>query len=416
MIVVVSYQNLLDYVASGKIYLFYNDNEFKNKNFELLDFRAHNNEKVNQDLGMATITDTNNSNLYIASTTNETLFVRPTISSEINLDQELMLNKALFKDMQVLDFENLNPKETRNLFYTFKTTPEMLKDTSATVKRLVRLKTLNFKTKFQNNGEGPARTIKLETDIPEMLDKSTFKVVDMYPKCPICPKNEIVTYSCLDTIVKKNQIHFIFKNIYLPGSAQKNVTEKDSTKGCVKSGYNYYPKLDNAKSYFLGATLSPYKSYRWYWQIETATQILQYNPTATYKQDTLSGVNGQRQLQTSATKAFNRTLNLEIPVLMRYNINNYFGVGAGLQTNINISEKIERQETVELYENTTKLFKLNSKVNTTTANEKWTGLKTGLVFDFTAGFARIGPSLGARYIVNFKENFNYIQLYGIWKF
>ena len=184
----------------------------------------------------------------------------------------------------------------------------------------------------------------------------------------------------------------------------------------VKSGYNYYPKLDNAKSYFLGATLSPYKSYRWYWQIETATQILQYNPTATYKQDTLSGVNGQRQLQTSATKAFNRTLNLEIPVLMRYNINNYFGVGAGLQTNINISEKIERQETVELYENTTKLFKLNSKVNTTTANEKWTGLKTGLVFDFTAGFARIGPSLGARYIVNFKENFNYIQLYGIWKF
>ena len=37
MVIVLSYQNLLDYVANGKLYLFYNDKEFKNDNFELIE-------------------------------------------------------------------------------------------------------------------------------------------------------------------------------------------------------------------------------------------------------------------------------------------------------------------------------------------------------------------------------------------
>ncbi len=175
--------------------------------------------------------------------------------------------------------------------------------------RLVRFKRVKFKTRFQNNGEGPARTIRLETDVPDMYDKTTFKIEGQYPECPICPKNEEVRYSCLDTIITSKQLIFTFKNIYLPGSEQKNVTEKDSTKGFVsyslkfgedfhkvktksrtaiifdknepiitnysvtrfnpgisigaKAGYNYFPKLENATSYFVGATISPFKAYRW---------------------------------------------------------------------------------------------------------------------------------------------------------
>ena len=147
-----------------------------------------------------------------------------------------------------------------------------------------------------------------------MFDKKTLKIVDSYPKCPICPKGEEVTYSCIDTIIKKDQIHFTFKNIYVPGSNQKNVTDKDSTKGFVKysmkfnkdfhkvktksktaiifdknkpvitnyavtrflpglsigikAGYNYFKDIENSKSYFVGATFSPYKSYRFYCQSE----------------------------------------------------------------------------------------------------------------------------------------------------
>ena len=165
---------------------------------------------------------------------------------------------------KVLEFDAMNAKETRNVFMTFKTTPEMIKDTSATVKmrgiyvpdrnyknhkkktlemeivtshdpnkmssnatlmnyRTVRFKTINFKTRFQNNGKGPATMIRLETDIPDMFDKKTLKIVDSYPKCPICPKGEEIKISCLDTIIKEKQIHFTFKNIYIPGSEQKNV-------------------------------------------------------------------------------------------------------------------------------------------------------------------------------------------------
>ena len=99
--------------------------------------------------------------------------------------------------------------------------------------RLVRFKRLKYKIRFQNNGEGPARTIRLETDLPDMFDKSTLKVEDMYPKCEICPKQK-VAYSCLDTIFTDSQVIFTFKNIYLPGSEQKGVMDKDSTKGFVK--------------------------------------------------------------------------------------------------------------------------------------------------------------------------------------
>ena len=278
-------------------------------------------------------------------------------SDDENLDGALLASKKEFRDAKIFEFDLMNPSETRNVFFTFKTTPEMLKDTSATVRmrsiyvpdrnykshkkrtlemeivtshdpnkmssngammnyRLVRFKTLNFKTRFQNNGEGPAKIIRLETDISEMFDKKTLQIVDCYPKCPICPKGEKPTISCLDTIIKKDQIFFTFKNIYLPGSEQKNVKEIDSTKGFVKytmkfnkdfhkiktksrtaiyfdknepvitnyattrfstgvcvgakAGYNYFPKLQNSKSYFVSATLSPYKSFRWYWQIGRA--------------------------------------------------------------------------------------------------------------------------------------------------
>ena len=51
-----------------------------------------------------------------------------------NLELTLAESKSLFTDSKVLEFDNMNAKETRNVFFTFKTTPEMLKDTSAVVK------------------------------------------------------------------------------------------------------------------------------------------------------------------------------------------------------------------------------------------------------------------------------------------
>ncbi len=504
MVVVVSYQNLENYVSSGKLYLFYNEKQFKHNNFELSDFRTYAGEREVKEKLVASVDDLNDSNTFLASAEAnfKTKKYRNTTTEE-DLDASLLDANKTYHNVSILEFDDANPGETRNVFYTFKTTPEMIKDTSATVTmrgiyvpnrsyknhkvknlemeivtshdpnkmgsngsfmnyRLVRFKRVNFKTRFQNNGEGPARKIRLETDVPDMFDKKTFQIESMYPECPICPKGEEPTVSCLDTIIKQKQIIFTFKNIYLPGSEQKNVQEKDSTKGFVKysmkfgedfhkvktksrtaiifdknepiitnyattrflpgisigakAGYNFYPDLDKSTSYFVGATLSPFKSYRFYWQVEWVNALNQYNSETTVTEEFLTNANGTRQLQRTTTNIENKNINWEVPVLIRYNINNYIGVGTGIQANINVASEQNKNVQVDLYEGDKGNFLISSTTDSNTVKNSFSGFKTGLLFDLTAGFARIGPSLGARYVINFEQNFNYIQVYGIWKF
>ncbi len=522
MVVVISYQNLLDYTANGKLYLFYNDKEFKNKNFELLETRIHFGEKEINEIEIACVDDINNSYQNLASSDNYPSFRNSFSKDEENLELSLAESKMLFSDVKVFEFDNMEAKQTRNMFFTFKTTKEMVKDTSAIVKirsiyvpdrsyknhkkktlemeivtshdpnkmssngtsmnyRLVRFKTLNFKTRFQNDGEGPARMIRLETDIPDMFDKKTLKIVDSYPKCPICPKGEEVTYSCIDTIIKKDQIHFVFKNIYVPGSNQKNVTEKDSTKGFVKytmkfakdfhkqttrsktsiifdknepvitnyavtrfkpgisigvrTGYNLFPDQENPKSYFLGTTISPYKSYRFYWQSElyynyfessfsslSAFQQIQFNPPV-LSNGTIFDT-GFKQTSTSS-KTIKNVAEV-VPISVRYNINNYIGVGAGPQFSVLLNQKTELNTTTKFYEpifdattpphpgnEIPQLRESSSESSKIKAFEK---MQTSVFADATFGFARIGPSVGIRYYLNFEKDFNYWQFYAIWKF
>ncbi|WP_369618248.1 PKD domain-containing protein [Flavobacterium sp. CFS9] len=504
MVVVVSYQNLENYVSSGKLYLFYNEKQFKNNNFELVDFRTYANEREVKEKAVASVDDLDDSKNYTASVENtfKAKKYRNTTSEE-DLDASLLDAHKTYHNVSVLEFEDANPNETRNVFYTFKTTPEMIKDTSATVTmrgifvpnrsyknhkiknlemeivtshdpnkmgsngrfmnyRLVRFKRVNFKTRFQNNGEGPARMIRLETDIPDMFDKKTFQIEDMYPKCPICPKDEVPTTSCLDTIIKKNQIFFTFKNIYLPGSEQKNVHEKDSTKGFVKysmkfgedfhkvktrsrtaiifdknepiitnyattrflpgisigakAGYNLYPDLEKSTSYFVGATISPFKSYRFYWQAEWINALNKYESGLMIVDQTVVSANGVKQLQRTTSTTENKNVNWEIPVLIRYNLNNYIGVGAGIQANFDISSEENQTKKIENFEGGTDQFLISTRSESNSVKNGFGNLKTGVLFDLTAGFARIGPSFGARYVINFEQNFNYFQFYGIWKF
>jgi len=504
MVVIVGYQNLENYVSSGKLYLFYNEKQFKSNNFELVDFRTYANEREVKENIVASVDDLDDTKNYLASTDN-TLKIKKyrNTTTEEDLDASLSDAHKTYHNVSVLEFDDVNPGETHNVFYTFKTTPEMIKDTSATVTmrgifvpnrsfknhkiktlemeivtshdpnkmgsngslinyRLVRFKRVKFKTRFQNNGEGPARMIRLETDIPDMFDKKTFQFEGMYPECPICPKGEEPTVSCLDTIIKQKQIFFTFKNIYLPGSEQKNVHEKDSTKGFVrysmkfnedfhkvntrsrtaiifdknepiitnyattrflpgisigvKAGYNFYPNLDNSTSYFVGATISPFKSYRFYWQAEWVNSLNKYDSSANVVDETITNANGVKQRQRTTTNTENKSVNWEVPVLIRYNINNYIGIGAGFQTNINVSQEQNQSKRIDIFEGDSDKLIISTRTESNSAKNSLANLKTGLLLDLTAGFARIGPSLGARYVINFEQNFNYFQFYGIWKF
>lgn len=508
MVLVMRYKNLKNYVTNGRLYLFYNERKYKNNNFEVLDIRPyHNEEQINEeekDVVLSSIID-DNPILYSALDADIEMYEQQIQdSTRTDLDKTLKQSKEYYKSWSIFNFNDLDPSEERNLFFTLKTPPEMLKDTSAiisirgvyvpdvnfknhTVKekemeivtshdpnkmssngtllnyRLVRFKTLKYKVQFQNDGEGPARTVKLETDIPKMLDKKTLKVLDMYPKCEICPKEE-VNYSCLDTTFIDKQVVFTFKNIYLPGTNQKGVKDKDSTKGFVKysikfgkdfhkkktvsktsiifdkndpiitnisttrfspgisigakAGYNYYPKLNNSKDYFVGATLSPFKSYRWYWQVEMLNSLHTYNSDSNFSEVIEPSAQGVDIITRTTNVSEFSNVDLEIPLLVRYNVNNYIGLGAGIQGKLSLSKKTTNNSLVENYEkfflDNREVF-IGSKTTVEESSESFTNFRKGLLFEVTGGFARIGPSVGARYVLDTEKN-NYWQFYLIWKF
>ena len=185
----------------------------------------------------------------------------------------------------------------------------------------------------------------------------------------------------------------------------------------AKAGYNYYPNLDKSRSYFVGATISPYKSYRFYWQAELINSVHDFNSATTITNGFTTTANGVRQAtRTSKTTGYSN-FNNEVPLLVRYNINNFIGIGAGVQANINTSEKQEQYTRIDYFESEKPDSPIIKTEESSVSNSKtFSNFKSGLLFDLTLGFARIGPSLGARYVMNFKENFNYFQVYGIWKF
>ncbi len=506
MVAVMSYKNTKDYTTNGKLYLFYNEHQFKANNFELVDTRMYHNEKNISNTEFAFTNTIDDDGTYLASSNTNLIEPRTVLQDstyKTNLPLTIANSEVFYKNWSILEFDNMQPQEERNVFFSLKTTPEMVKDTSAIISirgiylpdgnydnhkvkdmemeivtshdpnkmssngtflnyRLVRFKTLKYKIKFQNNGEGPANTIKLETDIPKMLDKSTLKVLDMYPKCDICPKHDVL-YSCLDTTFTDTQAIFTFKNIYLPGSEQKNVKEYDSTKGFVKYsikfakdfhkqktksrtaiifdkndpiitnysttrflpgisigakvGINSFSNLDNSESYFFGATLSPYKSYRWYWQLEFMNNFHNYNDKTGVSEEFIQDAQGIRFLQRTTTNHSFKNIDWDVPVLIRYNLNNYIGLGAGFQNTVSLREKQKQTILIEQFEGDVATNSIiSSKEDTANQTNTFTHLRTGLLFEATAGFARIGPSLGARYILNFKDNFNYWQFYAIWKF
>jgi hypothetical protein len=129
MVVVLSYQNLWDYVANGKLYLFYNDKEFKNDNFKLVEMRTHFGERELSQNGVAFVANENNSYASYASADDNQAFSIPFYSKEDDLELTITESQSLFRDVKILEFDNMDSKETRNVFFTFKTTPEMIKDT-----------------------------------------------------------------------------------------------------------------------------------------------------------------------------------------------------------------------------------------------------------------------------------------------
>ncbi len=525
MQVILSYGNDKNYHTNGKLYIFFNEKKYKDNNFTLTDVRTHHNEEETEDEFIAYNTIKSKNDLI--KTTGISTFLNHKFlkdTTRLDLQNSLESSKLFYKNYKVWNVDNVKPNEERNMFFTLETTPEMLKDTSAIITirsiyvpergknlhkitekemeivtshdpnkmavnqtflnyRLVRFKRLKYKVRFQNNGEGPASLIKLNVDIPEMLDKSTLKVIDMYPKVPMCPLGKKVTYSCMDTIIMKDKISFQFKNIYLPGSNQKGVMEKDSTKGFVKysmkfgknfhkvksksrtaiifdknepiitnsstsrfttglsigvkAGYNHFFTSDEnmdfnkvnhdavldtkAKGFFLGATFSPYKSYKWYVQAEIMANTQHITSTSNQQtnDDNIAGLLTISKIKRT-TELIKNSIDI-VPISVRYNFNAIFAAGAGIQTNINVYQKAINitDKTVYFNENGQigqELTDYNENICIKNYNKDLSLNNYGLFLDLTAGISRIGPSVGVRYIHNFKNPTKQLHAYAVWKF
>jgi hypothetical protein len=511
MVVIVSYQNDTDYPANGKLYLFFNERKYKADNFQLTEVRTHHGEKEVQDLArVASRMDANDPDALWASS-KITLLPENNRKSDdgslLQLSLALEAARAEYRTVHALEFNDMEARESRNVFYSLTTTPEMLKDTSAiiTVKgiyvpdrgadnhksktlemeivtshdpnkmsvsdtrlnyRFYKNKNIDFKIRFQNNGEGPAHSIKLQVAVPEAYDPNSLQVTDMYPVCPICPDKQS-TISCLDTIFSNNQILFHFKNIYLPGSNQKEEVDYDSTKGFVKytlrfresiaksktqsrtaiifdkndpiltnrattrfkpglsigakAGYIYYPTLKNSKDGFVGVTLSPFKSQHGYLQAELMVGIHTHSDSL-YRADTVSVDNGLVNLfDVSQRNKLTRVELYVVPVSYRYTVNSFIGVGAGVQFSVNLSEKKKEEA---LHENYFVRQKENFReprreLNFNSTEEKtasFTNLRPAVFADITLGAARIGPTAGARYAYYFTAPREQWQFYVLWKF
>ena len=511
MVLITSYKNTKDYTTSGKLYLFYNDKSFKDENFNLTDTRLHHKEEIAQNQDFVHNSGIDFSQDYLAATypseLRETTLVVQDTTKKTNLPLTLEESKALYLNSQVITFKDMQPGEERNIFRTLETTPEMIKDTSAivtlrsvyvpdenyenhTVKdteleivtshdpnkmssngslmnyRLVRFKRLKFKVKFQNDGKGPATTIRLEVDTPEMFDKKTLKVEDMYPLCRICPKDREVNYSCLDTIFKKDKIIFTFKKIYLPGTQQENVTERDSTKGFVKysmkfgkdfhkkktrsrtaiyfdknepiytnysttrfmpgisigakAGTIFTPDRDNSQEYFAGVTISPFKSYTWYLQSELFFSAGSFETLRNFETSEINDI-GIENITRFAEQAKEKSIaTYLVPISFRYNLNNFVAIGTGPQLRVDLQSTCEQQTVGEFSTIIPGVGEIRDETQDTfqeTDCDKGFGnFQAGWFVGANFGGVRIGPSGGVRYVYNFNEPQSQIQLYGIWKF
>lgn len=515
MVMIISYRNETDHPVDGKLYLFFNEKKFKADNFTLQEVRTHHGERTVPDepVAVACILPSAPSALWASLESFRYQLAAFTNNEDLPLSQELEADRTLFSNSHILEFDAMAPGESRNVFYSFQTTPEMVKDTSAVIKvkgvyvpnrnennyrkkelemeivtshdpnkmsvsdtrlnyRTYRNKALDFKVRFQNNGEGPARSIKLNVDVPEMYDKHSLNIIDLYPPCPVCPDGEEVSFACLDTLFTSDQITFHFKNIYLPGSNQKNVEERDSTKGFVKyslkfnssidkkrtvsrtaiifdknepvitnyattrfkpglsigakAGYNYFPVLSGSKNFFAGITLSPYKSQHGYFQIELMGEYHSFSDSDSTHNEVITPIDGAQGFydvfETSRIASYKNTVITLVPVSYRYSLSNVVGLGAGVQLSTNMTGKIEQNGTVKysLFIETENARQRDPKRDRVISSEKkasgFSELDTGLFGDITVGSSRIGPTLGVRYIYHFNDPHIQYQFYALWKF
>lgn len=494
---VLSYRNNGTAATDGSVHLFFNEKKFPNAHFQYQEARTHFGETpdpllTSLDQGpYPKSIDWTALSEGICSAGESAPFFRPV--APVNTSEMLADARGYYRDEKAWRFRDLRPGETRNMFISLDANAAMLRDTSAFIHlqgvfvpedpavapdsfrldmeivsshdpntiavsdtrvgyRKLKKNRLDYKVRFQNNGERQAEKIALTIDIPEGLNTAKMQPLDWYPKCPICPKPPFKG-SCLDTATFQKGIVFTFRNIYLPGSNQRGVADQDSTKGFVtyrivpekgmpkrtfrsrasivfdknpairtnysktrfktgfspglKLGYGFSPDSLKAGYVFFGASMSPFKSWKIYPQLELLTGIKGRSDLAsdTSIQRIQGGFSSTGILPDTVTYTIKngnrRFLSFEVPVLLRRNFSRFIGVGLGASARVLIEKGEDvvftriRQEFFEPGIVDPYAVKLLSSGTTTTPFSR-TSTRFAFFGDLTLGSVRIGPNVGVR--------------------
>jgi hypothetical protein len=281
----------------------------------------------------------------------------------------------------------------------------------------------------------------------------------------------------LDTLINKDTVNFIFRNIYLKGTQQDGVNDADSTKGFVEYSIKFVKKpqkkpFDSGasiifdknepiytnrskgkfkpgispgiitgygmlggkkklndygnKSFSLGFSISPFSPYRKYLQAEI--YLGYYNYSNQFKgiaenfkaKDTT--VNNRDGYLITGRKYYTQSshLNIDIvPVQLRYNINSFVGVGAGGIVSLTIRQNTKNYQQsliAQRQANGTSPNAFTDQILLSAIKNNFSELKTAAFADVQVGLVRKGPALGFRYIHSFAVKDERLFTYLSWKF
>lgn len=509
MVLIIGYRNETDATAmNGSMVLFYNERQFGKDNFDFSEERTYGSEqKTSLNNIMAYTPAGQVSEMSSLSGPNVFLQYEATGYYGGNLAELIAAKQKLFRQNQSWRFNDLEKGNEKYFFITLHTNPEMIKDTNTTVeltgmfipdnpafqieeytlelqivashdpnRMMLKNRRLNYRftgkkkemtytVRFQNTGKGPARQASVAVSVPEMMDAGSIEILDYYPKAPFCKSIADQDQSCLDTIIHKDSIYFVFKNIYLPGLRQQGFNDPDSTIGFVKYRMHFNIKLkklpftsnaaiifdnnkpiytNNQKGYFkpgksfglvlgynfnldellrdenyfsIGGSLSPYAPRRKYLQEEIyfgyripKTRITTFTENKdTIINSTMYHIFGREFCEQT------HIIKLDIvPVQLRYNINNWIGAGLGSILSFNGYSRNNQEEIVYMQQQpnpgTIEVKKMYRTI-------KWfTNFDVAAFADLQLGRVRVGPVLGIRFIHYFKVPRNGLYAYIAWRF
>ncbi len=400
-----------------------------------------------------------------------------------------------YKSTYEVSLGDMQPGATHFSFVELYVTPEMIKDTNATLtvtglyvpkkgnpimhrlnipvvnshdpnkmnlkggrlfyRFIKKRQPLTYKVRFQNTGKGPARKVALDMTMPPSLDPQSITVKDMYPYCPPCD-SVAKKRGCWEIVKNEKGAVFTFNGIYLPGTSQKGVEDRDSTKGFMEFGIVSKKRLDNKpfkartaiyfdknepiitnyatgrfhkglspvvmagfeKAYgsgrasdgiITGIGIAPIAPWRPYLQFElyfkqglstATTKISKIERPGVIVIDSLQRRYDYKTFDSSQTNSISQ-IRL-VPAQIRYNINKYISIGTGAVVTADMGGYTQSVRRFMLPSATGIQFQYDEVMKQNI--KAFSNIKMRPFFDIQLGLVKWGPHAGYRYYYNGRQN------------